>query len=178
MNKLKFFLIAAVLVFTSGSAMAQQKAGYISLDQVLAIMPEVAKIDSQMQKYQQDSLNGEYVNMFEQYNYYDSLLTKSDTSKMPSAVLRQYRVDRDNFAFQIQNWQTIAQNMYQQKQGVLLQPVYNKVMTAVRAVAKEKGYTHVYDKQVFVVAPDGDDLIAAVAAKLKLTVPPNMSGLR
>jgi outer membrane protein len=97
---------------------------------------------------------------------------------MPSAVLRQYRVDRDNFAFQIQNWQTIAQNMYQQKQGILLQPVYNKVMTAIRAVAKEKGYTHVYDKQVFVVAPDGDDLINAVAAKLKLTVPPNMSGLR
>jgi outer membrane protein len=178
MNKLKIFFIAAVLVFMSGSAMSQQKSGYISLDQVLAIMPEVAKIDSQMQRYQQDSLNLEYVNMFEQYNYYDSLLTKTDTAKMPAAVLRQYRIDRDNFAFQIQNWQTLASNMYQQKQGTLLQPVYNKVMTAIRAVAKEKGYTHVYDKQVMIVAPDGDDLLAAVAAKLKLQVPPNMSGLR
>jgi outer membrane protein len=178
MNKFKLFLIAAVLVFTSGSAMSQQKAGYISLDQVLAIMPEVARIDSQMQHYQQDSLNGTYINMFEQYNYYDSLLTKTDTTKMPPAVLRQYHLDRDNFAFQIQNWQTIAQNMYQQKQGQLLQPVYNKIMVAVRAIAKEKGYTHVYDKQVFVVAPDGDDLLPAVAARLKLTVPPNMSGLR
>lgn len=178
MNKLKKFLIAAVLICTSGAAMAQQKAGYISLDQVLAIMPEVNKIDSQMQRFQQDSLNLEYVNMFEQYEYYDSLLTKTDTTKILPAVRRQYRVDRDNFAFQIQNWQTIAQNMYQQKQGQLLQPVYARVMTAVRAVAKEKGYTHVYDKQVFIVAPDGDDLLAAVAAKLKLTVPPNMAGLR
>ena len=44
-------------------------------------------------------------------------------------------------------------------------------MGAIQAVAKEKGYTHVYDKSVFVIAPTGDDLLPAVAARLKVTVP-------
>ena len=34
------------------------------------------------------------------------------------------------------------------------------------------GYTHVLSKEAFLVAPDGDDMLALVAAKLKLKIPP------
>ena len=174
----KILFIAAALIFTSGAAMAQ-KTGYISLDQIIGIMPEVSKIDSQMQAYQRDSINQEYVSMYEQYGYYDSLLTKTDTLKMPVSLRKQYRTDRDNIAYQISNWQSIAQNAYQSKQNELLAPVYRKVMTAVQNVAKEKGYTYVYDKSVLIVGPNGDDLLPAVAAKLNVKVPPNAQvGLR
>ncbi len=178
MNKIKFLFIAAAIIFTSGAAMAQ-KTGYISLDQIIGIMPEVSKIDSQMQAYQRDSINQEYVSMYEQYGYYDSLLTKTDTTKMPVSLRKQYRTDRDNIAYQISNWQSIAQNAYQSKQNELLAPVYRRVMTAVQTVAKEKGYTYVYDKSVLIVGPNGDDLLPAVAAKLNVKVPPNAQvGLR
>lgn len=178
MNKFKIFLIAATLVFTSTAAMAQ-KTGYISLDQIIGIMPEIAKIDSQMQLYQRDSINQEYVNLYEEYGYYDSLLTKTDTTKMPVSLRRQYRTDRDNRAYQISNWQSIAQNAYQAKQNELLAPVYRRVMTAVQDVAREKGYTYVYDKSVLIVGPQGDDLLPAVATRLKIKVPPNVQvGLR
>jgi outer membrane protein len=178
MNKFKIFLIAAILVFTSGAAMAQ-KTGYISLDQVIGIMPEVARIDSSMQRFQQDSINQEYVSLYEQYGYYDSLLTKTDTTKMPASLRKQYRTDRDNIAYQVQNWQQIAQNAYQSKQNELLAPVYRKVMNAVQTVAKEKGYTYVYDKSSLVVGPQGDDLLPAVAQKLNVKLPPNAQvGLR
>ena len=53
----------------------------------------------------------------------------------------------------------------------MLEPVYRKVMGAIQAVAKEKGYTHVYDKNVFIIAPTGDDLLPAVAQKLNVKVP-------
>jgi outer membrane protein len=180
MNKFKIFLIAAVLVLTSSAAMAQtQKTGYISLDQMIGIMPEVAKIDSSMQLYQRDSINQEYVNLYEQYGYYDSLMTKTDTTKMPASLRKQYRQDRDQIAYQISNWQTIAQNAYQSKQNEMLAPVYRKVMQAVQDVAKEKGYTYIYDKSVLIIGPQGDDLLPAVAAKLKVKVPANVQvGLR
>jgi outer membrane protein len=178
MNKFKLFLIAAVLVCSSGVAMAQ-KTGYVSVDLIIQVMPDASRIDSLMQKYQADSINQEYVSLFEQYNYYDSLLTKTDTTKMPVSLRKQYRTDRDNIAYQVQNWQAIAQQAYQAKQNQLLEPVYRKVMTAIQNVAKEKGYTYVYDKSVLIIGPQGDDLLPYVAQKLNIKLPPNVPiGLR
>ena len=173
MNKIKILLMAAVLVFTSATAMAQ-KTGYISLDQVIGIMPEVVKIDSLMQKYQRDTINTEFSSLIEQYNYKDSILTKTDTTKMPTSLRKQYRTDLEGIAYQVQNWQSISQQAYQAKQGTLLQPIYAKVLNAIQAVAKEQG-----DKSVLVIAPNGDDLLPAVAQRLNIKVPPNAQvGLR
>ncbi len=172
MNKIKMLLIAAVIVVSTSTAMAQ-KAGYISVDQVLGIMPDAARIDTFMQRFQTDSINSEYVSLFEQYKYYDSLLTKTDTTKMPTSLRKKYHEDRDNVAYQVQNWQAIAQNAYQAKQNQMLQPVYLKVINAIQNVAKEKGYSYVYDKAGLIVAPPGDDLLPAVAQKLNIKIPPN-----
>lgn len=178
MNKFKFFLMAVVFVVSTGAAMGQ-KSGYISVDQVLGIMPDAVRIDSLMQKYQADSINKEYVQLFEQYKYYDSLLTKTDTTKMPVSLRKKYNEDRESVAYQVQNWQSIAQNAYQAKQNQLLQPVYLKVITAIQNVAKEKGYSYIYDKAGLIVAPPGDDLLPAVAQKLNIKIPPNTpTGLR
>jgi len=100
------------------------------------------------------------------------MLTKVDTSKTPKQILNQLRTDVNVLAYQIQNWQTLAGQAYQAKQEQLLAPLYNKAITAVRTVAKEKGYAYVLSKDAFLVAPDGDDMLPAVAAKLGVKVPP------
>ena len=178
MNKFKIFLIAATLVFSSSAVMAQ-KTGYISLDQVIQIMPEVGKIDTMMQKFQADSINKEFEDLVRDYKYRDSILGSKDTITMPKSVKEQHQGALQNVAYQIQNWQAISQNIYQAKQNKLLEPVYRKVMNAVQTVAKEKGYTYIYDKQGLVLAPPGDDLLPFVAQKLNIKLPPNaLVGLR
>ena len=169
MNKFKLVLLAAFISISS-VALAQ-KTGYISVDQMISIMPEVAKIDSQLQKFQIDSIASEYEIIVRDYKYRDSILSTPDTLKMPKTVRAQHEQALQQYAYQLQNWQQISQNVIQNKQNQLLAPVYKKVMGAIQAVAKEKGYTHVYDKSVFVIAPTGDDLLPAVAARLKVTVP-------
>ena len=82
MNKVKILLIAAVLVISS-AAMAQ-KSGYISVDQVVGIMPEVAKIDSLVQKYQQDSLNPQFAYLIQEYNRKDTMVNTKDSLKNSS----------------------------------------------------------------------------------------------
>jgi outer membrane protein len=170
MNKFKIFLIAAALVCTSGAAMAQ-KTGYIDVNVVIQIMPDAAKIDSLMDKFQQDSLTKEFENLVRDYQYRDSILKSPDTLKMPASVKQQHQNTLQGVAYQIQNWQQLSQQYYQAKQNQYLEPVYRKVMNAVQTVAKEKGYTHVYDKSVFIIAPTGDDLLPAVAQKLNIKVP-------
>lgn len=172
MNKFKLFLMAAFI--TVSSAALAQKTGYISVDQVISIMPEVNKIDSQLQKFQTDTVNAEFASLIEQYNYKDSILNKTDTTKMPASLRKQYRSDLEGIAYQVQNWQAISQQAVQNKQNQLLAPVYRKVMAAVQAVAKEKGYSYVYDKSVLILGPNGDDLLPAVAQRLRITVPKDM----
>ncbi len=172
MNKFKFLLVAAFI--TVSTAALAQKTGYISVDQVISIMPEVIKIDSQLQKFQADTVNAEFASLIEQYNYKDSILNKTDTLKMPASLRKQYRNDLEGIAYQVQNWQAISQQAVQNKQNQLLAPLYRKVMAAIQAVAKEKGYTYIYDKSVLILGPNADDLLPAVAQKLKITIPKDM----
>jgi outer membrane protein len=170
MNKFKLFLIAAIITIGATNASAQ-KIGYIRVDDVVYLMPELAKIDTALQKFQRDTINNEFEILVRDYKYRDSLLTKTDTTKMPASIKNQHRQEMQNAAYQIQNWQAITQQAVEGKQQEMLAPLYQKAIAAINAVAKEKGYAYVVTKEAFIVAPPGDDLLAAVAAKLNLKVP-------
>jgi outer membrane protein len=64
----------------------------------------------------------------------------------------------------------------QYKQAEFLQPFYDKAKKTIETVAKEKGYTHVLSTDVFLVAPEGDDMTLAVLAKLNIKVPEKPTG--
>src|SRR6476620_1797157 len=174
MKKIISLVVIACGLLAAINANAQ-KIGYIRIDDIVSLMPEAAKIDTQLQKYQSDSLNQTLNNIVQEYQYKDSMLTKVDTSKTPKQVLNQLRTDVNVLAYQIQNWQTLAGQSYENKQQQLLAPLYNKAITAVRTVAKEKGYAYVVSKDAFLVAPDGDDLLPAVASKLGVKIPAGMT---
>jgi outer membrane protein len=170
MNKFKLLFLAAVIVAGASSVNAQ-KSGYISVEQVVGLMPEISKIDTTLKRFQSDSLNTEFASLIQEYNYKDSILTKTDTTKIPVAVKRQHRQDLEQIAYQVQNWQQISQQVMQNKQQELLAPVYQRVMKAVNDVAKENGYSFVYNQEVLLVAPPSDNLLPLVARKLNIKLP-------
>ena len=171
MKKLKVLAVAVCLLVT-GSAMPQSKFGYINLDNIVALMPAATKIDSLLERYQVDSVQPEYTSLVEQYQFNDSLYR--DSLKTPPSVRTEIAKKLPGFIYQIQNWQQISQQAIEAKQNQLLSPIYKEVYEAIRTVAKEKGYTHVFNREAFLVAPEGDDLIVAVATKLKVKVPPQL----
>ncbi len=172
MNKMKLFVIAAFILLSAGGAMAQ-KTGYIRLEDVVSLMPEVGKIDTLLQKYQTDSLNTQFTYLVSEYNRKDSLANGKDSAKTPAATRNLMRQELEGYAYQIQNWQQIVQNAMQGKQSQLLEPVYRKAMNALNQVAKENGYSYVYTKDALLVAPPGDDLLPLVAKKLNIKMPVN-----
>ena len=174
MNKIKIFLLAVILA-TTGSVMAQ-KSAYISVDNVVGLMPDLGKIDTLMQRYQVDSINSEYASLVADYKYRDSILNSKDTLKMPASVRDQHMQTLQQISYQMQNWQQISQQAYQSKQQELLQPVYRKVMDAIRTVAKENGYAYVYSQEALLVAPPADNLLPLVAKRLNLKLPAGAAG--
>ena len=165
---LTVFALATGLLL-AGNAGAQMKAGYISVDNMVQIMPETAKIDSLLERYQADSINPQYAQIVSLYQYKDSVYR--DSLKTPPAVRKQIEQELPTLIYQIQNWQDIVKQAMDAKQNELLAPIYRKVYDAIKAVAKEKGYTHVFTKEALLVAPDADDMITAVATKLKVKIP-------
>ncbi len=171
MKKLKFLAIV-ICVLVTGSAMAQSKFGYISMESIVQLMPGTAKIDSLLERYQADTIQPEYASVVENYQFKDSVYR--DSVRTSPAVRQQIAKELPGLIYQIQNWQQISQQAMEAKQNQLLSPIYKEVYDAIKAVAKEKGYTHVFNREAFLVAPDGDDLIVPVAAKLKVKVPPQL----
>jgi len=171
MNKIKLFMVAAVLFVSAGTVMAQ-KSGYIRVDAIVSLMPETAKLDSLLRKYQADSLNPQFAYIVQEYNRKDSLVNGKDSLKTPIAVRQQVRQELEGYAYQIQNWQQLVQQALQTKQQELLEPIYRKVDGAIQTVAKENGYTYVFNSEALLVMPPADDLLPLVAKKLNVKVPP------
>ena len=159
------------LGLAAGTVNAQTKIGYISIDNMVGLMPEAAKADTLLQRYQQDSLNPQLALDLQNYQYKDSIMKSPDTLRMPQQIKDENRKSLAESAYRINNWQSITQQLIQQKQEELVAPIYNKVHEAIKAVAKEKGYTHVMSQDIFLVAPEGDNLLPAVAVKLKVKLP-------
>jgi outer membrane protein len=170
MKKFLTVIVLATGLLFSANANAQIKIGYIRIDDMVSLMPETAKLDSILQRYQADSLNDEYASLVTRYKFKDSVY--NDSVKTAPAVRKEIEKELPSLIYQIQNWQQISQQATEQKQNEYLAPIYRKVYDAVKAVAKEKGYTHVFTKEALLVAPEGDDLLAMVAAKLKVKLPP------
>ena len=170
MKKILTVVVLAAGLLFAGNGNAQSKLGYISVQNIVGLMPETGKIDSMLQRYQADSINPQYPQIVQLYQYKDSVY-RDTVHPAPAAVKKQIEQELPGLINQIQNWDQIVNQAIQAKQDELLAPIYRKVNDAIRAVAKEKGYTHVFNKEAFLVAPEGDDMILLVATKLKLKIP-------
>jgi outer membrane protein len=172
MKKLKVLVVAVSLLLVGNVSMAQTKIGYIDAETVLYLMPEVARIDSLVRLYQIDTVAKEYSSLVQTYQFKDSIF--KDSAHVPAAVREQTGKELADLLPTLQNWQQIAQEAVQNKQSQLLAPVMKRIQDAISAVAKEKGYTYVVTRESILVAPETDNLLQAVAAKLKITLPPQM----
>ena len=161
------FVLAAGLV--SGTVQAQNKFGYIRVDEMVSIMPELKKIDTALLIYQNDSLPRTYNYLLNQYQRYDSIVV--DSVKSPLVVRQDAAKQRAAFLEELQNWQSSAQSLIEAKQNALLQPVYDRVLKAIDEVAKEKGYNYVFNREALLVGPPADNLLPMVAEKLKVKLP-------
>lgn len=81
MKKMKLLMIISGLLI-AGSLCAQNKIGYISLDNMVGIMPETAKADTLIQHFQVDSLQPRYTYTLSEYMRKDSIVNGKDSSKL------------------------------------------------------------------------------------------------
>ena len=159
-------LIAIAILGLSNTTKAQVKIGYISADEIIVSMPEAARVDTQLNQYQQSL----YQNAQDKQNAFNDAVAKfyKDSATMNPSLKEVKRTELQNQVQELSGAEQKIQQQFEQKRQELSLPIQRKLQQAIQEVAKENGYTYVLPKEALLVAPPGDDLAALVRRKLGL----------
>ena len=171
---MKKLIVAAVMALGVFNASAQNKIGYISTDELIGVMPEAEKADNELKGYQAElAQNGQ--DLMRKLTAEDSLFVR-DSAKLSASMKEIKRKELITLYQRVQNWQNEAQEMYNAEAQKKIAPIRTKALDAIKAVAKESGYSYVLDVNSIIVAPPGDDLLPLVKKKLGIKDTPAAPG--
>ncbi len=167
----KIFLGLAVIVslLASSQVNAQNKLGYISTDELISVMPETQKADSNLQQFRTALIQ----NYQDKQETLEAAINKfnKDSATMSSAVKDVKRGELQKMLQDISSEEQRIQQQLQQRQQELITPINRKAFDAIQAVAKENGYAYIFEKGALLVAPPAEDVLPLVAKKLNIKLP-------
>lgn len=167
---MKKIILAGAMALGVFCATAQNKIGYISPDDLIGMMPEAEKADAELKDYQ-EALGQQGQDLMKDLTAKDSIFSK-DSAKLSPSMRDIKRRELIELYQRVNNFQNEAQQLYQQKAQEKIAPIRDKAVETIRVVAKENGYTYVFDVSAVIVAPPGDDLLPLVKKKLGIKDPP------
>ncbi len=144
---------------------AQNKTGYVSIDEVFQLMPDYKKATGDMAQYD-STLQIEYAETLKELNRQDSLF-KMDSTKMSPAAKNAKKELMKKLLVELQGFEQGYQQKMQQKQEELMAPIAQKANQLIEDVAKANGYTYVFRKEALLVQPTTDDLLPLIKRKIE-----------
>ncbi|HEU5146176.1 MAG TPA: OmpH family outer membrane protein [Chryseosolibacter sp.] len=146
----KLFLLLALLPIQIAAAQNVDKTtgriGYANLDYIMQRLPQMKEIESQLKSTQTQLRNqiqtksDELKKQYEQFNA--TAQTMADTVRMRREQEMQEALGR------LEQMQQEAQVSLQNKQKLLMAPLYLKVNTAISQVARENGFDIILTEKV------------------------------
>ena len=170
MNNIKtlftILLLASGLSVLTSQVKAQMKFGYVNTGELLQSLPDAKKADSLLQQFQEVlKTNGE--------DYQKELEAKakkfnSDSTTMTAVIKESERKKLQDLYTRVVNYNQEAQQQLEARQQELLAPLQKKTLDIIQQVAKENGYTYVFNREALLVVPNTDDLLPLIKKKLNL----------
>ena len=161
-------ILASAMIWNPAMAQKSNKFGHINSQELLPLFPEykaaVAKMDSitkDIQKQLQEMMT-EYRAKQEKYS--------SEAPKLSELVKKDKEEELTSLGTRIQNFQQQAEQSIQDQQQALTDPIVTKMRKTIEQVAKENGYTYIFDTSVgsLLFWEESDNILASVKKKLNL----------
>lgn len=164
---MKFLKIA--VFFIGITALAQSKVGAVDVEYILAKMPEMTTVQTQLETYGKQldlDLNkkiDEYKKLAEEYKKSEASYTPEQKKEKQTALIN---LDND-----IQKFQQNGAKLMDIKQKEFLQPLYKKIGEALDKVARAQNYTQVMQTTNDLVYLDSNyDLTVPILTELGITI--------
>ena len=154
MKRVLFVGMMILGLMAAGQVSAQNKMAYVSIDEVVQLMPEYKKAMGEMAQFD-SALQINYAETVKELNRQDSMY-KSDSAKWSNAIRTANREKMKKLLVDLQGFEQTYQQQMQQRQEELMTPVAQKA----------NGYTYVFRKEALLVQPEADDLLPLVKKKL------------
>ncbi len=172
-NLVKGAVLAVGLFGLIGTTQAQQKIGHVNVEEIFQLTPEFKTAQDQLKtlgETKQKELEGMYQEFQKkETEANEKLRNRSEANKEQiDAEVNTLGQELQQMQTRIQEVQRVAREDFEKKQQELMAPIQTKVMTAINAVAKEKGYAYVLDIAAggVVYFQGGEDISADVKTKL------------
>lgn len=166
MKKLLKILPVLMVALTLSLTASAQKFGYIDSNGLLAEMPEVKEMRSKLQALQTQLQK-------QAQNKLQEIQTKQEDAARRDQQGELSPLEKENIIKELQkeqeDYMKLEQEMQQkmiQKEEELLNPILERVNTAIQEVAKEEGFTYIFDASVLLFADESVNVMAKVKAKL------------
>ncbi len=165
---LALFFVAMFAIGTSAFAQKAMKFGHINSTDLMQIMPGR---DSAQTAFQAEvtELEGALTAMQEELQKkYSEYQERRD--QMTDLIRSTKEQELNDLSQRIQTYQQNAQQKLDEKQKELLQPIIDRAKQAIADVAKENGYSYIFDTSAgaLLYQPDSDDIMPLVKKKLGL----------
>jgi outer membrane protein len=161
--KKTILMVIAMLCFATVTTYAQGKYGHINSQEVMRMMPGADSLQFKLEMFQQ-TLQNEYQTMVEEFNSKQKAFDETAGTMTPS-VRKSKENDLVALKNRIMEFQEDVQSDLEEYQFTLVKPLQDKLQKAIDEVAKEKGYTYIFDTQILLYS-GGEDITPLVKAKL------------
>jgi outer membrane protein len=168
-------ILAVIFVMAMPTTLsAQNKFGHINAQELLVSLPSYKTAETQLQAFAK-KLQDAYMKMQEDYNklYAEFEKMQQDKATLKPLLEAKYAeiVDLEK---RMQKIEQSSEQQLVEKQAELLKPLEDQIMTAIKTVAKEGGYTYIFDSSAgsLLYSPDGDNVMPLVKKKLGIVTAP------
>ncbi len=171
-NKLNTLTVIILLTLSCVITNAQTplKFGHINSTLLVSMMPDAKAADSMLEKINKE-VELQLKTMYAEYQTKmgDYQKTEAGLSELVKQAKQKELADLEQ---RIRDFQQTAQESFQKKKETMYTPIFKTASDAIHDVAKENGYSYIFDSSlgVLLYAPDGDDVIDIVKKKLKITI--------
>ena len=149
------------------------KIGYTNADYIAMSHPDYKVIGKQLQEHQnklQMLLQEKGMQLQQLEQEYQKLASTPGTDQFMIKDKEQQIINKQNEA---QTFQANAEDQMMRKQQDLMVPLQKKISEAIEAVAKERGYTHVFNGESMLWMMDAKsfDITEDVLKKMGIVIP-------
>ena len=166
---MKSLMKIACLVLAMGSMLSMvqaQKFGYVNSAAILAEMPAVKQADANLEALQ-TQLQKKGQGMLEKLQAdYTEVQRKVQNGELSPVQQEQEGKRLQEEEAKIAKFEQDMIAQVQTKREELLNPIYEKVNTAIKDVANENGFQFIFDQGVLLYADESQDVSTLVKAKL------------
>ncbi|MDX1684862.1 MAG: OmpH family outer membrane protein [Saprospiraceae bacterium] len=168
MKIFKYAVMALVLLATT--QLEAQKFGYVNSQALLAEMPEVKQAEANLDALKKQLQKKGQQMLTDLETKYKELQRKEAQGELSPKQIESEAQKIKEEESKIARFEQDMQQQLMKKQEELMQPVIDKVNTAISNVAEEGGYEYIFDAVggFILYADESNDVTAQVKAKLGL----------